>query len=82
MANNNNRVANDSKKIVLVRSLRTYIHNKDLSHSDIMTANALSELFGRLHFWEGYIKRLFKKVFQHATLFHYVLAHLVKYNKS
>lgn len=32
--------------------------------------------------WDNYIKRIFRKVFQYATLFHYVLAHLVKYNKS
>lgn len=32
--------------------------------------------------WDGYIKRAFRKVFQYATLIHYILAHLVKYNKS
>lgn len=60
-----------------------YTYNKDLSHSDFITAYALSELFRRLCFlWDGNIERVFRKGFQYAPLFHYVLAHLVKYNRS
>lgn len=37
---------------------------------------------GDYAFWYGYIKRVFRKVFQYATLIHCILVHLVKYDKS
>ena len=61
--------------------LEQQVSDLQLSYNCKCKLLSLSYL-GDYALWDGYIKRVFRKVFQYTTLVHCILAHLVKYNKS